>query len=45
MGPQAHERPGEVEHHKPGGTGPVGKTEAAHPTADSQEHLLQVAGP
>ena len=45
MGPQVHERPGEVEHHNPGGTGPVGKTEAARPTAGAQEHLLPVAGP
>jgi len=43
MGPQAHERPGEVEYHNPGGTDPVGKTEAARPTAGAQEHLLPVA--
>ncbi len=41
----AHERPGEVERHNPGGTDPVGKTETAHPTAGAQEHLLPVAGP
>jgi len=42
---QAHERPGEIERHNPGGTDPVGKTEAARPTAGAQEHLLPVAGP
>ena len=36
-GPQAHERPGEVERHKPGGRDPVGKTEVTHPTAGAQE--------
>jgi len=45
MEPQAHERPGEVEHHKPGGRYPVGKTEDTHPTAGAQEYLLPVAGP
>ena len=45
MGPQAHERPGEVERHNPGGRDPVGKTEATRPTAGAQEHLLPVAGP
>jgi len=40
----AHERPGEVGRHTPGGTDPVGKTEAARPTAGAQEHLLPVAG-
>jgi len=45
MEPQAHERPGEVEHHKPGGRDPVGKTEDTHPTAGAQEYLLPVAGP
>ena len=44
MGPQADEGPGEVEHHKPGGRDPVGKTEATHPTAGAQEYLLPVAG-
>ena len=34
---QAHERPGEVERHKPGGRDPVGKTEVTHPTAGAQE--------
>ena len=41
----AHERPGEVERHNPGGTDPMGKTEAPRPTAGAQEHLLPVAGP
>jgi len=36
-GPQAHERPGEVERHNPGGRDPVGKTEVTHPTAGAQE--------
>jgi len=45
MGPQAHERPGEAEHHKPGGRDPVGRTEDTHPTAGAQEYLLPVAGP
>ena len=43
MGPQAQERPGEVERHKPGGTDTVGQTEATRPTAGAQEHLLPVA--
>ena len=34
---RAHERPGEVEHHKSGGRDPVGKTEVTHPTAGAQE--------
>jgi len=34
---RAHERPGEVERHKPGGRDPVGKTEDTHPTAGAQE--------
>ena len=41
----AHERLGEVERHNPGGTDPMGKTEAPRPTAGAQEHLLPVAGP
>ena len=41
----AHERPGEVGRHTPGGRDPVGKTEAARPTAGAQEHLFPVAGP
>ena len=45
MGPQAHERPREVERHNPGGRDPVGKTEVTHPTAGAQEYLLSVAGP
>ena len=44
-GAAGHERPGEVEHHNPGGRDPVGKTETTHPTAGAQEHLLPVAGP
>ena len=36
-GPQALERPGEVERHNPGGRDPVGKTEVTHPTAGAQE--------
>jgi hypothetical protein len=36
-GCQAHERPGEVERHNPGGRDPVGRTEVTHPTAGAQE--------
>ena len=34
---RAHERPGEVERHNPGGRDLVGRTEVTHPTAGAQE--------